>query len=104
MSYIRPMGDGPITHPSEVEDPPIVPPTRVSCDELPADSPWKRPGQVCAPPPDGQPWFDAIKDLFFPDSNQTPTVPSETPQSSGSTPWLLLVAGGGLAYYLLRKK
>jgi hypothetical protein len=112
MSYIRPMGDGPVTHPGQDDGTfddggsTIVGstgPNRVDCSELPADSPWRRPGQVCAPP-DDQPWFNELRDLFFPDSSSTSTSTTPPTESGGAGSLLLLVAGGGLAYYLLTKK
>lgn len=113
MSYFRPMGDGPITSPSQLDPAPsssdggwnpgggavdigTVTPQRVSCDELPADSPFRRPGSVCAPPPDdtsGGSIAQAFRDLI------SPAAAADGP------PWGLILIGGGLAaYYLLKSK
>jgi hypothetical protein len=106
MSYIRPLGDGPITDPSQVDDPiPVVPPTRVDCAALPPDSPWRQPGQVCAPT-----IVDAIKGLI-----EGVTGPGTTSSSNGSTATsapatgvegispLWYAAAGAAAYYLYRQ-
>ena len=109
MSYFRPMGDGPVTSPSEVDDTIIVgetSPKRVSCEDLPPDSPWRKPGQVCAP--------NVVTDFFrglyntltaptFSVENTAPTT--TTPTTASSSPSLLvLAAAGGLAYYLYKRK
>lgn len=115
MSYLRPMGDGPVMDPSEVD--PSIPapwnpnndstnigtvttPKRVSCDELPPDDPWRKPGGPCAPT-DWSKMFDVI----------TGAVTGAAPSSSGSgggsiVPKLLLLAaiGGGAYYYATSKK
>lgn len=121
MSYIRPFGDA-ITSPSQVDptlpksggpvqSPPFDPnssitvgevtPTRVPCDALPADSPWKRPGQVCAPQPgDGGGLLDSVDRLIASWQGQPTTAPA-----ADNTSTLLMLAGAGaLAYFLLRKK
>ena len=111
MSYHRRngMGDGPITDPSQVDDTIYggeVPPTRVSCDALPADSPWRKPGQACATPSSPLDYITGIVDGIF---NRTPLPPTSatpgTPAAAATSPSLLLLAAaGGIAYYLLRKK
>lgn len=113
MGYTRnyySMGDdGPITHPSQVDDSIIVgtvPPKRVDCAALPADSPWRKPGQVCAP---STGLTDLLKSIA--ESLTQPIVgavsavtpPAPTPSSTGPS-LLLLAALGGAGYYLLRKK
>lgn len=116
MSYTRrrrPFGDeeGPITSPAQVDDEIIVgtvPPKRVDCAALPADSPWRRPGQVCAPSPIAE-FFSDLYDKLFPPSPPgttsapTPAPPAPAPTSSGP-PLLLLAAAGGVGYYLLTRK
>lgn len=119
MSYqrvrrVRAMGDGPITDPSQVDDTVIageVNPTRVDCSALPDDSPWKRPGQVCAPTM----WdrlLSFLANAVTPGPSTAPSSPAPTPTpdappapdtASSASPFLML---GGLAaaYYLLRKK
>jgi len=112
MSYFRSMGD-PITDPSQVDDEIIagtVAPTRVDCAALPADSPWKRPGQVCAPTPS----FWDFLDKILPSSSGSSAAPSEpagtlvtaSPSPAGDSllPLALLAVGGVGAYYLLRRK
>lgn len=124
MSYFRPMGDdGPITSPSQVDgvrSPPIwnpggesvvvaeVPAKRVECSALPADSPWRRPGQVCADTSDGL--FDmiggALKKIGDAVVSGVSALPAPTTGAAAPTdpPWALIVAGGGLAAYLLLRK
>jgi len=109
MSYFRPMGDGPITDPSQVDDSIIVgetTPKRVSCDDLPPDSPWRKPGQVCAP----NVVTDFFKGLYntltsptFSTETAVPPTTTTTPTSSSSS-LLALAAAGGLAYYLYTKR
>lgn len=108
MSYLRPMGD-PITDPSQVEDTIVgeVPPTRVQCATLPADSPWRRPGQVCEPSILDQifDWLRTAGTAAPPTG--TPTDASTPPSSSDTsslTPILLLGGAAAAAYYLTRKK
>lgn len=116
MSYFRPMGDGPITDPSQVDDSLIVgevPPTRVQCIELAADSPWRRPGQVCAdaplptPGPLG-PMIDAVRSILDQATGGGATTAPDgaaPPATHDDGPNLWLWGGAGvLAYYLLRKK
>jgi len=108
MSYIRPMGDGPITDPRQVDDELpelIVPPTRVPCEQLPADSPWRRPGQVCA----GAPVSGGIADMITGLLQGVAAGPVNTTSTAetGTTydiNLLWLAAAGGVAYYLMRKK
>lgn len=109
MSYFRRSlgdGDGPITSPSQVDDSIIVgevTPNRVPCSALPADSPWRRPGQVCAPT-----IFESLREWFgldpeSPTSGTTSPAPTQAASSDG--PSLALLAGvGALAWYLMRKK
>lgn len=114
MSYVRPLGqDGPITDPSQVDDTIVgeVGPTRVSCDALPADSPWRRPGQVCAPP--GKSLWDVVKDWLAPNGAPAPTPAptpddaqtqtSQTAQSMGVSP-LVILGGAAALYYLVRSR
>lgn len=109
MSYFRRgMSDdeGPITSPSQVDDGvAIVPPTRVSCDALPADSPWRKPGQVCAAEP------SIVADFFrgLLDKVQGLPAPTESPSTASSpTPsgpsLLALAAIGAVGYYLYKKR
>lgn len=110
MSYIRPFGDGPITDPRQVDETiSTVPPTRVGCAQLPADSPWRMPGEVCAGAPvasssapnGGDNW---LKD-FLTGLVSGPAGPAPTPvRTDDSPPWLLLALGGAAAYYLLKKR
>lgn len=114
MSYLRPMGDGPVMDPSEVD--PSIPspwnpnndstdvgtvtkPKRVSCDELPADDPWKKPGGPCAPT-DWSNMFDAITGAV------TGAAPSANGGGSSIVPTLVLLAalGGGAYYYYATTK
>jgi hypothetical protein len=98
------MGDGPITSPSQVPDDegvPIVPPTRVDCASLPADSPFRQPGQVCAPAPSGGGVLDYFLDVIH--SASAPTS-AAAGGDSDNTKWLLLGALGVGAYLLTRKK
>ncbi len=105
MSYFRrPMGD-PITDPSQVDDSIIVgevPPTRVNCSQLPADSPFRAPGQVCANAPlPGNDLWDAIKGVIGGSASSSASSPASG--DSGTT--LLMLGGAGIAaYYLMRKK
>lgn len=108
MSYMRrPMGqdepEGPITHPSQVDDTIIVgevAPKRVPCDQLPADSPWRQPGQVCAP---SRSLLEIIRDAFGTGTNGATAVAPSPPVESPASPLLLLGAAAGL-YYLLRSR
>lgn len=114
MSYFRPMGD-PITSPSQVDDGIVVapvPPTIVGCADLPADSPWRRPGEVCAPPSSGG-IMDYLRDVIRSATSPTTTTPTPTDApgppdrilETANIPGLLLLAAlGGGAYYLLKKK
>lgn len=114
MGYTRnySMGDdGPITHPSQVDDSIIVgtvPPKRVECAALPADSPWRKPGQVCAPSTGLTDLLKGIAEALTQPivgavSAATPPAPTATPASTGPS-LLLLAVLGGAGYYLLRKK
>jgi hypothetical protein len=101
--------DGPITSTTQVDDSmiPIVPPTRVSCDALAPDSPWRNPGQVCAP--QGPGFLEKLfSDLFVSPTASTSDPAADAPAAAappgGSPSWLLLAAAGGLGYYLLTRK
>ena len=113
MSYFRrPMGDtGPVTSPSQVDDTNPsgsvivgeVPPTRVDCTSLAPDSPWRQPGQVCAPSTGATSLFDYFKDLFNPSSAAAASsagTPTVSPTDSISP---ILFAGAAIgAYYWWR--
>ena len=104
MSYIRPMGDGPVLHPGE-DDPPVVPPTRVDCKSLPSDSPWRRPGELCADAPIStifDPVIDIVMDAI---DGKSPDGSPASPGGGITTSNLVLLGALGVgAYYLLRKK
>ncbi len=114
MSYIRPMGDavtstteveGPITSPSQVPWNPsgesvtagTISPTRVPCDQLPADSPWRQPGQVCAP---SGGIIDSIVNMF---NGAAAGAATGAPADAG-VPWLLIAGASGVVAYLMLKK
>lgn len=108
MSYFRrpPMaGDGPITSPSQVDDTidaGTVGPTRVECSALPADSPWRRPGQVCAAAADTPSPLDFISSEIDKAIDQARAAAGA---GGGGVPtWIMLAAAGGAAYLLMRKK
>ena len=109
MSYFkRSLGDGPITDPSQVDDSIIVgevAPVRVDCATLAADSPWRKPGQVCAP---AEGFFDSVINTLFPSSSTATTTTDATAASSAGISSLSpLVIIGGLAvgaYFLFGKK
>jgi hypothetical protein len=109
--------DGPITDPSQLEIVGTVTPTKVECAQLPADSPWRRPGQVCAPTL--MDWFLGLFKPSAPTALPAPTpepvpvlipvsvpVPEATPDTGMSDATkIFLIGGAGLvAYYALRKK
>lgn len=110
MTYFRAMGD-PITSPSQVDDTVAaeVPPTRVECRDLPANSPWRQPGQVCADAPGGG-VLDYLQTVFAnifkpPTSPPYSPVPAPGPAPDDNTVPLLVLGAAGLgAYFLLRKK
>jgi len=112
MSYFRrPLSDvdGPITSPTQVDDSLVVStiePTRVPCDKLPADSPWRRPGQVCAPA--GGNIIEFLRGMYDKVASAAAAVPDApapaTAPTTSSPPLLLLVALGGAGYYLLTRK
>ncbi len=114
MSYFRKrtgLGDGPVTSPSQVDDTIIggqIAPTRVDCATLPADSPWRQPGQACAPSTGLSNLLDYFGGLFGKAAQVLPGQAPGTPVAADpgtSTSTLLLLAGaGGLAYYLFTKK
>jgi hypothetical protein len=101
--------DGPITSPSQVDPDLIVAtiePKRVPCSELSADSPWRRPGQVCAPGGGGS-IVDFFKGLYDKVAGAAAAVPdaAPAPAPTASSPSLLvLVMIGGAGYYLLKRK
>ena len=111
MSYRRrALGQGPITDPSQVDDSIIlehIPPTRVDCDALPADSPFRRAGQPCAPN-----LWDYLKKLIAGAPAPTPTTASPEPSAPTSPAedeshlglWLLLGGAAAGAYYLSKKR
>ncbi len=120
MSYIRPMGDavtsttevdGPITSPSQVPwnqagesvIAGTVPANRVPCDQLPADSPWRQPGQVCAPTGG---IIDTIANMMASarDAITGAAAGAATTPTSDGMPWLLIAGATGVAYLLLKKK
>lgn len=117
---------GPITDPSQLENGETigtVTPTRVDCSKLPADSPWRNPGQVCAPG-----ILDWFLNLFKPSSPAPVTTdahgcapdqiwsdsaghclsPQEQAQAgAGMNDTTKLLLGGAVAvaaYYMFRKK
>lgn len=108
MSYFRrrSLGDT-ITDPSQVD--PTLPPTgtvivgeggvkRVPCDQLPADSLARQPGQVCGPPAQGvMDWFLGLIKPGF-------TAPAPADTGMSDTTKLLLAGGGAVALYYLFKK
>jgi hypothetical protein len=110
MSYMRPVGDDdvPVTSPTQVEhnDSIIVGDVgakRVPCYELPADSPWKQPGQVCAP---SSVFMDTLKSIW--DGIVGAGVPSvapttPTPPAEPSPPWALILGGGAIGAYFIYK-
>ncbi len=114
MTYYRRSLGQPVTDPSQVDDTIVIgeiKPKRVDCASLPADSPWKRPGQVCEPS-----FWDFLRDLVpsSPDTPNTtpatsppfvdPSGPGWPPAESSLLPLALLALGGLGAYYILRKK
>ncbi len=103
MSYLRPMGDGPVLHPGE-DEPPVVPPTRVACKDLPSDSPWRRPGEVCADAPIST-IFDPVLDIIM-DAVDGKSPDGAAGAGGGITTGNLVLLGalGVGAYYLFRKK
>jgi hypothetical protein len=106
VSYIqRPMGDGPITQPSQDDDSIVVaevPPSRVDCSALPPDSPWRQPGQVCAT---DFSIVDMITGLL--DKARGALSPSATPSTAATVagpPVALLAVGAVAAYFIFKKK
>lgn len=110
-------GDGPVTSPAQVDVPVPddtvivgeVTPKRVSCDDLSADSPFRRPGQVCAPDPTGPTLIDRLVAWLAPAPTTTTAAPTVSTQVTAPAPQesalptlaLLAIAGGG-AYYLYK--
>lgn len=119
MSYHRKGFGDPITDPSQVDGSIIVGevgPSRVGCAQLPADSPWKEPGEVCYSPPGTVAGagggildllglsLDKLRTGVAAITGTTPTPTTAPAETSSGPPWLLL---GGIAvgaYFLLRKK
>lgn len=109
------LGDGAITSPPQV-DPDLfddsgsttvgeVQGNRVECSQLAPDSPWRQPGQVCAPVPG---FFDSMVDYLTGLKNKVTGDPGIVPPSATAAdtgPNLLVLAGlGGLAYWYFTKK
>ena len=112
MSYFRRgMGDGPITDPSQLDNGTTVAttgPTRVDCSALPADSPFRQPGQVCADDAttaaassNGGSPFDWLLDTI-----KSGGAAAQPAQAGMSDSGKLFLAGAAAlaAYYLFRKK
>lgn len=114
MTYFRrPLGDGPVTSPHDVDPslPPfdpsgestvgvVTPGRRPTCDELPADSPWRQPGQACHERNLVVAALDYLRGLI-PNQMAPQTIPS---QPNSVIPTLIVLGGAGVgAYYLLRK-
>lgn len=117
MSYFRrPLGDGPITSPSETENGPVthpdfdptapgviisdVAPARKSCEELDPDSPWKKPGQVCDPNAGiAKQILDWLASL-----RPVPAGQPAPPQPSSTAPVLVLLVAAGAGYYMWTKR
>lgn len=109
-------GDGPVTSPTQVDVPVADPtesvivgevtPKRVACEDLAPDSPWRRPGQVCADP--GPSLIDRLVDWLTPTASASPAaspVVTMPPAEESMLPTLALLAlAGGGAYYLYSKK
>ncbi len=106
MSYNRRgMGD-PVTSPHEVDptifdpnsnNPPIdiTGPKRIPCEQFPADHPFKRIGAACGPS-----MLDWLKDAL----SSAVSGGAQAEVKTNYVPYVVLAAGGGLAYYLLSKK
>ena len=110
MSYFRQgMGDGPVTDPCQV-DPSLcpgtgiivgtAPPTRVDCSQLPADSPFRQPGQPCAESSGGiASWFlDLVRPTF------QPTATAQDQGAGGGSNLLFFGGAAVAAYYLCFRK
>jgi hypothetical protein len=112
MSYMRPVGDDdvPVTSTTQVvsNDSIIVGgsdvgPKRVPCYQLPSDSPFRQPGQVCAP---STVFMDTLKSIW--DGIAGAGVPSvaptaPTPPAEPSPPWALILGGGAIGAYFIYK-
>jgi hypothetical protein len=109
----------PVTDPSQVDDTVVVgevPPTRLTCDQLSADSPFRNPGQVCAPPDPSESisgfltgLLDRIKGAVAPASATSTTDVSSaaaavTPDPGTGSLLLLALVGGAAYYYFVHKK
>lgn len=124
MSYFRRYGMGDaITDPCQI-DPTIpcgsggstpsgpivatVSPNQVDCSQLAPDSPFRQPGQPCAPPTTSNGggimgWFNGLLQPVF--NGPAASAPTSTDQGMGDTTKLLLLGGAAAAaYYYFGKK
>lgn len=105
-------GDGPVTSPTQVDVPVPdesvvvgeVTPKRVSCDELSADSPFRRPGQVCAADASGPTLLDRLLGWLGTSPAPAPAAVLPAPEESMLPTLAILALAGGGAYYLYKKK
>lgn len=111
MSYFRRgMGDGPITDPSQLENGTTVAvttPTRVDCSQLPSDSPFRQPGQACAPGASSNGSggaFDWLLDTIKSGGAATPSTSTASTDASDNTKWILGGVAAVAAYYFLFHK
>jgi hypothetical protein len=113
-------GDGPVTSPSDPSlDTPggqviagTVPPTRVACEDLPADSPFRGPNGPCPAAPSGS-IMDWLRDTFgvgtpaavvtVPATVGAPAAAPAAPVDSGP-PVVLIAAAIAVGYYLYAKR
>lgn len=116
------LGDGPVTSPSDpslqgpVTSPMDLPgeivgtvgPTRVPCEDLPADSPFRGPNGPCPPagPSPLSTVTDWLRDMFGGGGTMTPTATPMAPAVGvdAGPPWLLIGAALGVGYYLYAKR
>lgn len=112
MTYmLQATGDdesGPVTTPRQVEhnDSIIVGDVgakRVQCYELPADSPFRQPGQACAP---SSAFMDTLKSLWDGIAGSVPTVAptAPTPPADSGPPWALILGGAAVGAYFIYKR
>lgn len=82
-----------------------IPPTRVDCNDLPADSPWRRPGQICGgdAPAGGGP-LEFINDLIQGALHPGATSPAQTASTETGIGKYLLLGGAALGAYWAMKK